>query len=50
MSEFPTPVIPEAAQRLSGTHTHRSILKTPRIWVPDKPCGLSGMTVRGTPQ
>ena len=49
-------VIPEVAQRLSGTHEHlmaqamaplRRFPPTRREWVPDKPCGLSGMTAFG---
>src|SRR6478609_6282022 len=51
-------VIPEAAQRLSGTHTRegpgrgetappRFILHDLSLWVPDKRCAISGMTQGG---
>ena len=42
-SATPTVVIPESAQRLSGTQgrPHRA---GPVTWVPDSPYGASGMT------
>jgi hypothetical protein len=40
-------VIPESPQGLSGTHKHRSILKTPRVWVPALRFAAAGMTLEG---
>ncbi len=40
-------VIPESAQRLSGTHNHRSNLMTPRVWVPVFRFAETGMTRGG---
>ena len=42
-------VIPHVAKRKCGTQKHRSLRHAPRVWVPDKPYGLSGMTVKHGP-
>jgi len=42
----PKVVIPESAQRLSGTQVNRTAF-APSPWVPDSPCGASGMTTHG---
>ena len=40
-------VIPVSARRKTGTHMRGAFWMDRCLWVPDNPCGLSGMTPEG---